>query len=92
MATFEFKLPDLGEGVVEGEIVKWLVAPGQVVKEDQEIVELMTDKATVTVPTPRAGKVLSLHGKEGEMAKVHQLLLILEVSGESRAAAASPCG
>jgi pyruvate dehydrogenase E2 component (dihydrolipoamide acetyltransferase) len=90
MATFEFKLPDLGEGVVEGEIVKWLVAPGEMVKEDQEIVELMTDKATVTVPSPRAGKVLSLHGKEGEMARVHQLLLVLEVSGESRAAVAAP--
>jgi pyruvate dehydrogenase E2 component (dihydrolipoamide acetyltransferase) len=90
MATFEFKLPDLGEGVVEGEIVKWLVAAGEMVKEDQEIVELMTDKATVTVPSPRAGKVLSLHGKEGEMARVHQLLLVLEVSGESRAAVAAP--
>jgi pyruvate dehydrogenase E2 component (dihydrolipoamide acetyltransferase) len=90
MATFEFKLPDLGEGVVEGEIVKWLVAAGEMVKEDQEIVELMTDKATVTVPSPRAGKVLSLHGKEGEVARVHQLLLVLEVSGESRAAVAAP--
>jgi pyruvate dehydrogenase E2 component (dihydrolipoamide acetyltransferase) len=90
VATFEFKLPDLGEGVVEGEIVKWLVAPGEMVKEDQGVVELMTDKATVTVPSPRAGKVLSLHGKEGEMAKVHQVLLALEVSGESPAAVASP--
>jgi pyruvate dehydrogenase E2 component (dihydrolipoamide acetyltransferase) len=90
VATFEFKLPDLGEGVVEGEIVKWLVAPGELVKEDQGVVELMTDKATVTVPSPRAGKVISLHGKEGEMAKVHQVLLVLEVSGESPAAVASP--
>jgi pyruvate dehydrogenase E2 component (dihydrolipoamide acetyltransferase) len=90
VATFEFKLPDLGEGVVEGEIVKWLVAPGELVKEDQGVVELMTDKATVTVPSPRAGKVVSLHGKEGEMAKVHQVLLVLEVSGESPAAVASP--
>jgi pyruvate dehydrogenase E2 component (dihydrolipoamide acetyltransferase) len=90
VATFEFKLPDLGEGVVEGEIVKWLVAPGEVVKEDQGVVELMTDKATVTVPSPRTGKVVSLHGKEGEMAKVHQLLLVLEVSAESPAAVTSP--
>ena len=71
MATFEFKLPDLGEGVVEGEIVKWLVKPGDSVEEDQGVVELMTDKATVTVPAPRAGKVVSVHGKEGEIAKVH---------------------
>ncbi|RPH70072.1 MAG: 2-oxo acid dehydrogenase subunit E2 [Myxococcaceae bacterium] len=87
MATFEFKLPDLGEGVVEGEIVKWLVKPGDTVEEDQGVVELMTDKATVAVPAPRAGKVVSLHGKEGEIAKVHQTLMVLEVSG---AAASTP--
>ena len=81
MATFEFKLPDLGEGVVEGEIVKWLVKPGDTVQEDQGVVELMTDKATVTVPAPRSGKVVSLHGKEGEIAKVHQPLLTLDVQG-----------
>ena len=88
MATFEFKLPDLGEGVVEGEIVKWLVKPGDTVEEDQGVVELMTDKATVTVPAPRAGKVISLHGKEGEIAKVHHLLLTLEVSGAAAAVSA----
>ncbi len=71
MATFEFKLPDLGEGVVEGEIVKWLVKPGDSIEEDQGVVELMTDKATVTVPAPSAGRVVSVHGKEGEIAKVH---------------------
>ena len=87
MATFEFKLPDLGEGVMEGEIVKWLVAPGDAIAEDQGVVELMTDKATVTVPSPRAGKVVSLHGKEGEVAKVHQPLITLEVSGGAPAAA-----
>ena len=85
MATFEFKLPDLGEGVVEGEIVKWLVKPGDTVQEDQGVVELMTDKATVTVPAPRTGKVVSLHGKEGEIAKVHHLLLTLEVQGGAAA-------
>ncbi len=58
MKTFEFKLPDIGEGVTEGEIVKWLVAPGDQVREDQPIVEVMTDKATVTITAPRAGKVL----------------------------------
>jgi len=87
VATFEFKLPDLGEGVVEGEIVKWLVQPGDMVQEDQGVVELMTDKATVTVPAPRAGKVVSLHGKEGEIAKVHHLLLTLEVQGGAPASA-----
>jgi len=87
VATFEFKLPDLGEGVMEGEIVKWLVAPGDAIAEDQDVVELMTDKATVTVPSPRAGKVVSLHGKEGEVAKVHHPLLTLEVSGAAPVAA-----
>ena len=90
MATFEFKLPDLGEGVVEGEIVKWLVKPGDSIEEDQDVVELMTDKATVTVPAARAGKVVSLHGKEGEIAKVHQPLLTMEVSGGAPAAAVAP--
>jgi pyruvate dehydrogenase E2 component (dihydrolipoamide acetyltransferase) len=90
VATIEFKLPDIGEGVVEGEIVKWLVAPGDSVEEDQGVVELMTDKATVTVPAPRAGRVVSLHGKEGEIAKVHQILLTLEVSETAGAAVKAP--
>lgn len=81
MATFEFKLPDLGEGVVEGEIVGWLVKPGDAVKEDQGLVELMTDKATVTVPSPVAGKVLKTHGNVGDMAKVHAPLVDFELAG-----------
>jgi pyruvate dehydrogenase E2 component (dihydrolipoamide acetyltransferase) len=89
LATFEFKLPDLGEGVVEGEIVQWLVSPGDVVAEDQGLVELMTDKATVTVPTPRAGRVLQVHGKVGEMAKVHTPLVTLEVESGAPLAAVS---
>jgi pyruvate dehydrogenase E2 component (dihydrolipoamide acetyltransferase) len=90
MATFEFKLPDLGEGVVEGEIVKWLVKEGDTVEEDQVVLEVMTDKATVTVPSPRRGKVLKvLGGKEGEMAKVHQALVLLEVDGAGGAEAAT---
>jgi len=90
VATFEFKLPDLGEGVVEGEIVKWLVKPGDAIEEDQGIVELMTDKATVTVPAPRAGKVVSLHGKEGEIARVHHVLLTMETAAAGGAAATAP--
>ena len=62
MAQFEFKLPDIGEGVVEGEIVKWLVKAGDEVSEDQPLVEVMTDKATVTIPSPRQGKVLKVVG------------------------------
>src|SRR5947209_1142871 len=81
MAQFEFKLPDIGEGVVEGEIVKWLVKTGDDVSEDQPLVEVMTDKATVTIPSPRRGKVVKVVGKEGETAKVHETLLVLEVDG-----------
>jgi len=81
MAQFEFKLPDIGEGVVEGEIVKWLVQPGDEIAEDQPLVEVMTDKATVTIPSPRKGKVLQTVGKEGDTAKVHQTLVVLEVEG-----------
>ena len=92
MATYEFKLPDLGEGVVEGELVKWLVKPGDTVTEDMTVAEVMTDKATVTVPSSKKGKVLALHGKEGEMVKVHQTLLTMELEGgaggEAPAAAA----
>jgi pyruvate dehydrogenase E2 component (dihydrolipoamide acetyltransferase) len=88
MALFEFKLPDLGEGVMEGELVKWHVKEGDTIKEDDVLAEVMTDKATVTVPSPKAGRVLKTHGKEGEMAKVHQLLVTLEVEGAVPAQAA----
>jgi pyruvate dehydrogenase E2 component (dihydrolipoamide acetyltransferase) len=81
MAIFEFKLPDLGEGVQEGELVKWHVKSGDTVKEDQTLAEVMTDKATVTVPSPKAGRVVQTHAKEGEMAKVHQLLVTMEIEG-----------
>jgi pyruvate dehydrogenase E2 component (dihydrolipoamide acetyltransferase) len=80
MATFVFKLPDIGEGVMEGEIVKWLVKPGDAVEEDTPVVEVMTDKATVTIPTPHKGTITRLHGQEGDLAKVHQPLVELEVS------------
>ncbi len=90
MALFEFQLPDIGEGVVEGEIVKWLVKPGDVVKEDQPLLEVMTDKATVTIPSPKAGKVLQTHGKEGELAKVHHPLVDLEIEGKGSPAPSAP--
>src|SRR5205823_9382315 len=90
MAQFEFKLPDIGEGVVEGEIVKWLVKPGDQIVEDQALVEVMTDKATVTIPSPRRGKVMQTFGKEGEIAKVHTTLVLLEVEGGAATAQAAP--
>src|SRR5882762_2614117 len=89
MSQFEFKLPDIGEGVVEGEIVKWLVKAGDQIVEDQPLVEVMTDKATVTIPSPRRGKVVKTVGKEGDIAKVHSTLIVLEVDGASQAATGS---
>jgi pyruvate dehydrogenase E2 component (dihydrolipoamide acetyltransferase) len=86
---FEFKLPDIGEGVIEGEVVKWLVQDGDVIQAEQPVVEVMTDKATVVIPSPKGGKVLERHGKEGEMIKVHGTLLVVE-TGESGAQAAAP--
>src|SRR5260370_37736826 len=79
MATYEFKLPDIGEGVMEGEIVKWLVSEGQTVAEDQPLGEAMTDKATVAIPSPKAGREVKRHGKEGEIAKVHHPLVTMEL-------------
>jgi len=87
MATWDFKLPDIGEGVVEGEIVKWLVKAGDEIREDQPMVEVMTDKATVTIPSPKKGRVLKTFGKEGEIAKVHHPLVQLELDGAAPAAA-----
>jgi pyruvate dehydrogenase E2 component (dihydrolipoamide acetyltransferase) len=84
--AFQLELPDIGEGVVEAEIVKWFVAEGDPVAEDQPLVEVMTDKATVVIPSPRRGKVLRRFWKEGEIAKVHSVLVELEVEGSVSAA------
>lgn len=83
----DLKLPDLGEGVMEGEIVKWLVKPGDSVKEDQVVLEIMTDKATVEIPTKFTGVVQSLELKEGETAKVGQVMMRLEGGGSASAKA-----
>ena len=61
----EFRLPELGEGVTEGELVKWLVKPGDLVKDDQPLCEIMTDKATIEIPSPFTGSIKELHAKEG---------------------------
>lgn len=81
MSTYEFKLPDIGEGVTEGEIVKWLVSPGDKVAEDQPIVEVMTDKATVTITAPKAGTILETRGKEGGVVPVHSVLVVFDLGG-----------
>ncbi len=63
--NFEFKLPDIGEGLVEGEIVKWFVKEGDTVAENQPLASVLTDKAEVEIPSPKSGKVLKLFGKPG---------------------------
>jgi pyruvate dehydrogenase E2 component (dihydrolipoamide acetyltransferase) len=80
--SFDFILPDLGEGITEAEIRKWLVAVGDTVQEHQPVVEVETDKAVVEVPTPRGGKVLSLAWGEGETVTVGAILLSIGGEGE----------
>jgi len=75
---YEFRLPDIGEGVVEGEIVKWHVKPGQQVKEDDPLVEVMTDKATVVLPSPRRGRIVETRGEEGSVVKVGAVLVTFD--------------
>jgi len=76
--TFEFKLPDIGEGVAEGEILKWMASVGDQVREDQPLVEIMTDKVNVQIPAPRTGKVLQILAKEGDVAKVGQTIMVID--------------
>ena len=82
MGHYSFKLPDLGEGIVESEIVEWYVAPGDQVAEDQHIADVMTDKATVEVTTPVAGVVQSLACEAGEVLAVGSELILFEVAGD----------
>ncbi len=86
----DVKLPELGEGVTEGELVKWLVKPGDSVKADQTVCEMMTDKATVEVPTPIAGVVKELLFKPGQVVKVESVLLKLEGGATATASASVP--
>lgn len=78
----DFILPDIGEGIVECEIVKWNVAEGDEIEEDQAVVEVMTDKAVVEIPAKNAGTVHRLYYAQGDIAKVHSALFALEVAGE----------
>lgn len=84
MTVQDIKLPELGEGVTEGELVKWLVKPGDAVKADQAIAEVLTDKATVEVPTPVAGTVKELKFKSGDVVKVGSTMITLEGGSSSQ--------
>jgi 2-oxoisovalerate dehydrogenase E2 component (dihydrolipoyl transacylase) len=87
MSMFVFKLPDVGEGIAESEIATWRVEVGDVVKEDQPLVDMLTDKAAVEIPSPVAGKVISLHGAAGDKVAVGGVLITLEVGAATAAAA-----
>ena len=78
-----FKLPDLGEGLTEGEVARWLVSEGQAVAEDDPLVEIQTDKATVEIPSPYAGTVLRIFVSEGEIAPVGAVLVVIGEPGEA---------
>ena len=78
-----FKLPDLGEGLTEGEVSRWLVSEGQEIAEDDPLVEIQTDKATVEIPSPYAGTVLRIVVPEGEVAPVGTVLVVIGASGEA---------
>ncbi len=80
---FDFVLPDLGEGITEGEIRKWTVKEGDAVEEHQTVLEIETDKAIVEVPSPRKGKVLKIRKAEGETAQVGETLMTISLEGEA---------
>ena len=85
----EFLLPDIGEGIVECELVEWLVSEGDWVEEDQPIADVMTDKALVQIPAIKAGKIAKLHYRKGQLAKVHAPLFAIEVEQAASAPAAT---
>jgi 2-oxoisovalerate dehydrogenase E2 component (dihydrolipoyl transacylase) len=86
MARFEFKLPDIGEGIAEAEIVAWHVKIGDTIAEDQQIADMMTDKATVEMESPVAGKVIELAGEVGDQVPIGSVLAVIETEGADRAA------
>src|SRR5262245_50916728 len=86
--AFEFKLPDLGEGIHEAQIISLKVAEGDTVKEDQPIMEVETDKAAVEIPVPRGGRITKLMVKPGDTVKVGQTLVVVDESGAAATGAA----
>jgi 2-oxoisovalerate dehydrogenase E2 component (dihydrolipoyl transacylase) len=85
MAHFTIKLPDVGEGVAEAELVEWHVKVGDIIREDDLLAAVMTDKATVEIPSSRAGKVIAINGEVGEKIAVGSELVRLEIEGASGA-------
>ena len=83
MTRYVFKMPDLGEGTVQAEIVAWHVKPGEIVQEDQIMAEVMTDKAAVEVPAPVTGRVVNMNGQPGDMIRVGAELIVFETESNA---------
>ena len=83
---YTFELPEIGEGVLEGEVVKWLVSEGDVVVQDQPVCEVMTDKANVEISVRDGGKVLKLYAEEGDVVKIHSPLMDIDESSAGTSA------
>src|SRR5262252_8556878 len=84
----EFRMPELGEGVYEAELVAWLVKPGDAVKRGQNLMEVMTDKATMEVPSPFAGTITALNAEPGQQLKVGEVVLTYTAGGDAKSAPA----
>ncbi len=89
---YEFKLPDLGEGIHEGEILKWYVQQGETIAEDAPLVDVETDKAAVTIPSPKGGTVVSLSGGVGDTVNVGEVIAVIAAEGEAAPAAEPAAG
>src|SRR3954471_14126847 len=90
MGVYAIKMPDIGEGIAEVELVEWRIQPGETVKEDQIVADVMTDKATVEIPSPVSGTVLELGGQPGQLMAVGAELVRIEVAGDGNLKAAAP--
>ena len=81
MANYVFKLPDIGEGIAEAELVQWYVKPGDVVAEDQPLADVMTDKATVELTSPVSGTIVAIHGEVGQLRQIGSALVEFALEG-----------
>src|SRR5690349_20913898 len=90
MSEYNFKLPDVGEGIAESEVAAWRVAVGDVIKEEQPLVDMLTEKAAVEIPSPVSGKVVKLHAAAGDKVPVGSVLVTIETSGAAPASSGKP--
>ncbi|NLW41484.1 MAG: 2-oxo acid dehydrogenase subunit E2, partial [Tissierellia bacterium] len=81
---FEFRFPDIGEGIAEGTLMKWLVKEGEEVEEGQSLAEVETDKVTTEIPSPKTGRVLELKAEEGDVINVGDVFITIDTSGEGK--------